>query len=103
MRKLVGLGGVLLAAASSAAFAVAGGGHAAPKPGIEEAVAKTETASSERYSIHVRLTRRGMPMALHIRGQASAHTVSVAMRMSDLTLDDGTVVPGPNGAALLDG
>ena len=42
-------------------------------------------------------------MALHIRGQARPHTVSVAMRMSDLTLDDGTVVPGPTGAALLDG
>jgi hypothetical protein len=102
MRKLVALGGVVLAAAVSATFAVAGGSHAARAPSIAEAVAKTETASSERFSIHVRLTRQGTPMALHIRGQASAHTVSVAMRMS-VKLDDGTVVPGPNGAALLDG
>jgi hypothetical protein len=105
MRKLVALGGVALAAALSATFAVAGGGSATPKSerSLSAAAAKTEAAASERYAIHVRLTRQGTPMALHIRGQASAHTVSVAMRMNDLTLDDGTVVPGPNGAALLHG
>jgi hypothetical protein len=103
MRKLVAIGGVALAALLATAFAVAGGGHAAPAPGLARAVDKTEAAPSERYTIHVRLTRQGVPMALHVRGQASAHTVSVAMRMSDLTLDDGTVVPGPSGAALLHG
>jgi hypothetical protein len=103
MRNLGVLAGIALAAAAATAFAVVSGGHAAAKPGIRAAVAKTETASSERYAIHVRLTRASTPMALHIRGQASAHTVSVQMRMSDLKLADGTVVPGPDGAAVLDG
>jgi hypothetical protein len=103
MRKLVVLAGIVAVAAVSATFAVAGGGHAAPKPGLLAAVARTQAASSERYAIHVRLTRETTPMALHIRGQASPKTVSVALRMSDLRLDDGTVVPGPDGAALLDG
>jgi hypothetical protein len=103
MRKLVVLGGVAVAASVAATFAVAGGGHAVSKPGLTAAVSKTEAASSVRYTIHVRLTRRGVPMTLHIRGRAAADMVSIAMRMSDLTLDDGTVVPGPSGAALLDG
>src|SRR3954454_10602211 len=103
MRKLVVLGGVTLAASVAATFAVAGGGHAVAKPGLTAAVSKTEAASSVRYTIHVRLTRRGVPMTLRIRGRAAADTVSIATRMSDLTLADGTVVPGPTGAALLDG
>src|SRR3954469_21341706 len=103
MRKLVVLGGVAVAASVAATFAVAGGGHAVPKRGLTAAVSKTEAASSVRYTIHVRLTRQGKPMALRIRGKAAEQTLSVAMRMSDLTLDDGTVVPGPTGAALLDG
>jgi hypothetical protein len=103
MRKLVVLGGAAVAASVAAAFAVAGGGHAASRAGLAAAVAKTEAAPSMRYRIHVRLTRDGVPMALHVRGQAGLHTVSVAMRMSDFALDDGTVVPGQTGAALLDG
>jgi hypothetical protein len=103
MRKLVVLGGVAVAAAVAATFAVAGGGHAASRLGLAAAVSKTEATPSVRYTIHVRLRHAGVPMALHIHGQAAAHTISVAMRMSDLTLADGTVVPGPTGAALLDG
>jgi hypothetical protein len=103
MRKAIALGVVALAAALSATFAVASGGHAAPKPGLASAVGRTEAAPSERYAIHVRIVRSGTPLSLHIRGQASRRTVSVKLRMSDLKLDDGTVVPGPDGAALLDG
>jgi hypothetical protein len=88
--------------AASTAFAATGGG-AAPKPGLNEAIARTTQAASERYKIHVRLERDGQPLSLHIRGRTSRSTIAVAMRMGDVELPDGTTVPGPNGAALLDG
>jgi hypothetical protein len=81
----------------------AAGGHAAPKPGLARAVERTGQAGSERYTIHVRMTRGGEPVSLHIRGQASRHTISVKMHMGSVKLPDGTTLPGPNGAALLDG
>jgi hypothetical protein len=103
MRRLVALGTIALAGALTTAFAVAGGGHAAPKPDLAESAQKTEAVASERYTIHVRLMRAGTPLSLHVHGQASERTISVKLQMGSLTLSDGTVVPGPNGAALLDG
>jgi hypothetical protein len=85
------------------AFAFAGGGHAAREPGVQAAAARTATAASERWVIHVRMTHAGEPLSLHIRGQADPHTVSVKMRLGDAVLSDGTKLPGMNGAALLDG
>jgi hypothetical protein len=103
MRKLAALSALLVAAAIGATFAVASGGRAVPKPGLTRAIEQTEQATSERYAIHVRLTRGNVPLTLHVRGRASRDVVSLKMRMSDLRLSDGTRVPGPSGAAMLDG
>jgi hypothetical protein len=103
MPKLAGLCGVALAAALAVAFAAAGGGRAAHRPGLAAAVERTVQAPSMRYAIHVRITQQAAPVTLHIHGRASSDTVSVQMRMGDLHLPDGTVVPGADGAALLDG
>jgi hypothetical protein len=92
---------ILLVLAS--AFAAAGGGTAAPKPGLVAAIERTQTASSLHYVIGVALVRRPMRLTLQIHGQESAHTISVRMKMGDVRLADGTVVPGPDGAAVLDG
>ena len=91
------------ATALAATFALAAGGHAASKPDLADAVASTEAAVSQHYTIHVRITRGEVPVSLHIRGQASRGTISVKLRLGELRLDDGTVVPGPHGATLLDG
>ncbi|HZR94641.1 MAG TPA: hypothetical protein VFA56_03040 [Gaiellaceae bacterium] len=102
MRKLLLLVVPVAGALGGVTFAAAAGGHAAPKPTLTEAVASTAGASSERYTIDVRMTREHTPFTLHIRGQASRETVSVKLRLGSLRLDDGTVVPGPSGATLLD-
>jgi len=82
---------------------LAGGKSGKPRPRLQAAVARTEQVGSERYGIHVRLTRDGAPLSLHIHGQASRHTVSVNMHTGTVHLADGTSIPGRRGAALLDG
>src|SRR5690348_166795 len=100
MRKVVVI--VLVGAALSIGLAaVVAGGHAAPKPGLAAAVERTQGASSTHFVIHVALERRSMRLTLQIHGQASARTISVRMKMGDVTLADGTVVPGSDGAAIL--
>jgi hypothetical protein len=81
----------------------ASGGDAAPKPGLRDALLRTMHAPAVHYAMHVRMHRGDTPLALHVRGQANARTISVRMRMNDLELPDGSKVPGPSGAALLDG
>jgi hypothetical protein len=103
VRNVLALGAVALAAAAGIAFGAAAGGSAAPQPGLAPAVKRTLQAPSARYAIHVAITRGSVPVALHIRGQESASTISVAMRLGGLRLADGTTVPGPKGAALIDG
>jgi hypothetical protein len=92
---------VLFTALSSALAAT--GGDAAPKPGLHDAIARTVQARSVHYAVHVRIHRGDTPLALHIRGQADPHTISVRLRMGDMRLPDGSTVPGPTAAALLDG
>jgi len=103
MRRGFAIAAAAALTAASVAFAATGGGEAARTPGLSAAIARTQQASSERYKIHVRLERDGQPLSLHIRGQASPSTISLRMRMGDVRLPDGTRIPGPNGAALLDG
>jgi hypothetical protein len=103
MRKLALVTAAALAVAGSLFFAVARGGHAAPPAGMPDAVGRTEQVPSARFVIHVRITQDAMPLSLHIHGQASASTVSLKLRLGDLRLADGSVVPGPDGALVIDG
>jgi hypothetical protein len=91
------------AAVIGVTFAAAAGGHAARQPGLVPAVQKTVDVASARYGIHVAIVRGGVPLALHIRGQEDPSTISVALRLGGMRLPDGTKVPGPNAAALIDG
>jgi hypothetical protein len=103
MRKLApGVAAAILIVVSLT-FAFARGGHAAPSRGVADAVTRTEQASSQKFAIDVRITRDSMPLTLHIHGQASASTVSLRLKLGDLHLADGTVVPGPDGALIIDG
>lgn len=103
MRKAALAGIVVVLAAFAAWLALPGGGAADAKPTLAAAAARTAQARSERYAIHVVLTRAGAPVSLHISGQAGRHTISVRMAVGAVRLPDGSSVPGPNGAALLDG
>jgi len=89
-------------AAGSVAFA-ANGGHSAKAPRLTQAIADTSSASSERYAFQVRMTRDAFPLSLHVRGQSATRTLSVSLHMGDATMPDGTKVPGPSTAALIDG
>jgi hypothetical protein len=91
---LIGLVAVLAAGAS------AGG---ARTPTLADAALRTQHVASARYVIDVRIVRRGTPISLHIHGQAGPHTISVALRQGAMRLPDGSTVPGPRGAALIDG
>jgi hypothetical protein len=93
----------LVLAAGSVAFAANGNGHTASAPTLEQAIENTWTSKSERYAFHVRMIRDATPISLHVRGQTGAGTISVSLRLSDMKLADGTQVPGPKTAALIDG
>jgi hypothetical protein len=53
--------------------------------------------------LRIALTRPPRRLTLQIHGQASRQTISLRMKMGAVRLADGTVVPGPDGAAVLDG
>lgn len=81
---------------------VSGGIAPAATPGLGEALDRTVHAASQRYVMQVAMQRGGMPRSLRIRGRASAETISARLKVGDLKLPDGTKVPGPDGALLLD-
>lgn len=104
MRKLLVLAVAGLAAAVSTAFAATNGGHAvAPRTGMNAALDRTSAATSMRYAIQVKMTHAGTPYTLHIAGQSSARSLSMQMRLGDLHLSDGTVLPGSDARAVLSG
>jgi hypothetical protein len=104
MRNVLVLTIAGLAAAVSTAFAATGGGHSGSRPaGLQDALARTDAAPSMRYAIRVEMTHEGLPYTLHIAGQSSARRLTIQMRLGDLHLSDGTVLPGSDGAALLAG
>ena len=76
---------------------------AAATPSLADAAAHTERVASARYAIDVRLVRADGPVSLHIQGRTGPHTISVALRQGPMKLPDGTPLPGPRGAALIDG
>jgi hypothetical protein len=100
MRKAAIIGPALLLAAASGAFATAGG-DAAPKPGLGAALLRTAKVPSQRYEFTVRITKGPMPLVLRVRGQQSAETISVRLKMSEMKMQDGTKVANSNSAALL--
>jgi hypothetical protein len=92
MRRLALSIGIAASLAASVALA-AHGGNAAPKPGLREALAKTAHASSLRYAFKLTISNEGMPLALHVRGQADAKTISVHLATAGLS--GAEMVDGP--------
>ena len=104
MRKTLALVLAGLAAAVSTAFAATTGGDPlAPRTGLRAAITRTSEASSMRYAIHVKLTHAGSRYTLQIAGQSSARSLSLRMRLGDLHMSDGSVLPGSDAAAVLSG
>lgn len=94
-----------LVAALSIAFA-ASGGRAAEKPGLAEALTRTSHLASLHYAVHVRILEKGMPLALHIRGQSDGHSISVhyasqGMSGGELVYGPFLYEQAPNGIAAL--
>ena len=84
MRKVALIAAAALVAACSILFATARG-TAAPKPGIRLAVTRTAHVRSLRYAFHVGIHEYGVPLALHVRGQSDAHTISVHLATAGLS------------------
>lgn len=80
----------LIAAGS---IALAARGSAASKPGLSEALAKTAQVPSLRYALHVRITKSGTPLTLHVRGQSDARTISIRLATSGVS--GGEMLDGP--------
>jgi hypothetical protein len=92
MRRCALTLGAALLAALTIAFA-APGGRAAEKPGLADALTRTSHVGSLHYAVHVGIREKGMPLALHIRGQSDAHTVSVHFESQGTS--GGELVYGP--------
>jgi hypothetical protein len=102
MRKAALIGSIALLGAASGAFA-ARGEDAARKPSLSEALVRTTEADSQHYAFTVRITKNDRPLALRVRGQANGKTISIRLKMADVTMPDGTKLRGAGSAALLDG
>jgi hypothetical protein len=92
MRRSALILAAALFAALSIAFAAAGG-RAAEKPGLADALTRTSHLASVHYAVHVGILQNGMPLALHIRGQSDAHTISVHFATQGMS--GGELVYGP--------
>lgn len=96
------IGSLLLAVTGAGAFALAalGGGKRA---GVDVLAANTHTArvSSVHYTFTVRMEKRHQPLVLHISGGSSRDATAVHLRLADVTLPDGTTMPGATGAIML--
>jgi hypothetical protein len=106
MRKLALAAAAAFVVASPIAFAAARGG-AASKPDLPHALARTSTVSSLHYTLHVRIRKDGMPLALRVRGASDAGRVSVHLASAGMTgaaLLDGAFLyeEAPNGVAVFD-
>lgn len=101
MRKaIVSSLAAMLAGAGVAAFAASGGDHARGAD-LAAANGKTARAASVHYTVSVTMTKKHQPLTLHIAGGASRDAVAVHLRLGDLTLRDGTKLPGTSGALLM--
>jgi hypothetical protein len=90
-----------LAVIAALSVAVVRTGDAAPKPDLSRALDRTTHVASKRYVLRVRIAKGDEPLSLRVRGQSNHETISVRLRMGDVTLPDGTKAPGPSTAALL--
>jgi hypothetical protein len=88
---------------ATGAVALASSGLGARTASLAQALRNTTHVSSQRYAMHVTITRGKLPATLNVRGAIAPGTMSVRIAMTAVTLPGGTKVPGPDGAALLDG
>jgi hypothetical protein len=79
----------------------------APKartPNLSDAVRGTEAATSFRYAISIAVDRRTDPArVLEVHGVSGDGQLFVRVRQAVVQLFDGTKVPGPEAAAMIDG
>jgi hypothetical protein len=102
VRKRVLIGSLVLALLGAGAFALAA--FAAGKSSsvdVMKANAQTARAPSVHYTFTVRMEKHKQPLVLHIAGGASRYKTAVHMRLADVTLPDGTTMPGATGAILV--
>jgi hypothetical protein len=93
MRKPALIALAALIAALSIAFAAARGTAAAPQPTLADALVRTAHVASLRYAFHVGIERGGLPLALHVRGQSDARTISVHLATAGLSASE--LLDGP--------
>ncbi len=102
MRHAVGVVVALFVLGTSVALA-ATAGDAARSASVFRALPRTTRVATQHYTMRVTISRAKGPTTLDVRGRSGPGLLSVHVGMSKVTLADGTRVPGPDGAALLDG
>lgn len=105
MRRFLLIGGLALTAAASAAFAFAatGGTAARPATSYADAAKRTLRAPTHRFAVDVKVMKDAQPLAMHVRGASAPGALKLRVKMDDAKRSDGSVVPGMNGAILVDG
>jgi hypothetical protein len=105
MRRFLLIGGLALTAAASAAFAFAATGGTASRRATSyaDAARRTLRAPTHRFSVDVKVTKDAQPLTMHVRGASAPDALQIRLKMDDTKRSDGTVVPGMNGAILIDG
>ena len=104
MLRIASIALVAAMAAASVAYA-ATGGSASPRKGATyaDAAARTLRAPTMRFAVDVRIVRNAHPAALHVRGATAPDALQLRLKLDDAKAADGTVLPGTNGAVVVDG
>ena len=96
------IGSLVLALVGAGAFALAAlAGGTSSGVDVLKANARTAQAPSVHYAFVVRLEKHRQPLVLHIDGGSSRNALAIHLRLGDLTLPDGTSMPGGTGAIML--
>ncbi len=101
MRQRLGLLATVIGVLVGASAALASG-NAVHSVSLAKALRSTVHVRSQHYTMQVAITRPQAPTTLTIRGRSGPGALSVHVGMSAVLMD-GTKIPGPDGAALVDG
>lgn len=87
----------------SVAFAASGNATSPRTKSLAAAASRTAHVSTQRYAVDLQIVKDGLPHYLHAQSEVAPDTILVNLQLGEVTLSDGTVVPGSETSGLIDG
>lgn len=93
----------MLVVGVSVAFAATGHATKPRTSSLASAAAHTARVSTQRYAVDLKIVKNKMPHVLHARSVVAPSTIFVRLALGEVTLSNGTIVPGSETEGLIYG